>query len=731
MDDQRILDSNSDKKELGYTLQEEAEWVVDLNLQIDKQGGHDIPLQQDPCTIASRFTGPISYDVVKACLDTDFEFPKDLRHNTVATIKNLISNFYVFEDLAASPPNINGLTFRPVELIKEIEQLLEQSRAVSLVNGEIDNNNDEQGDESDRMDDFQESTSQASMTHREFHDSISRILSKARDGHLSYDADCFRVFRFQHGFFMNHVVRDGKAVVKVHSVTPYFQSLHGLEYDIFNCDVAAIAGKDAVEYLQEWADTHVSMSKDANVRFNAVLATPQYRSGTLDFFIPGKFSERFMLPEEKSLELAFRCPGLSSEDTLKVDVKWVGFYSHDRTRPFKDTPSYYEANCIKSDEETSGNEDDRSRLEREQDSEQRNVVGLKSALRELLSGPTAISFEQLPVVKFYDDYGGRTGGMNTASSDPLFAELYRGQHGINPLLLNDGKTGVITVRTESSTIRNLPYSQVHPAWAGSLIQAINILRPRAEHLILDLSHNTGGYVCLGLTMIQLFFPERPRLVTSVRLSELGTKLMKTGAMGMDHFIRSKFAVKTVVIGGRSTSTQEPMSYSTFPGLQVIDDMYILNEIHDARRQVVSEQAPEQETWEEREPVVVNGGQDDFSVENMDAKGKDDGENVDEEDDEDEDENDEGEDDVDSLYPKSFAHKSRLRLTWRQIYHTGGGIGMFWYSPASDEYEPLWKEVDRWHGYSFIPASHRLDYTDHNVHSMGTIWMDTRDVVWGD
>ncbi|KAF9366426.1 hypothetical protein BGX34_003047 [Mortierella sp. NVP85] len=43
-----------------------------------------------------------------------------------------------------------------MELIKEIEQLLEQSRAVSLVNDEIDNDNDEQGDESDRMDDFQE-----------------------------------------------------------------------------------------------------------------------------------------------------------------------------------------------------------------------------------------------------------------------------------------------------------------------------------------------------------------------------------------------------------------------------------------------------------------------------------------------------------------------------------------------------------------------------------------------
>lgn len=193
-----------------------------------------------------------------------------------------------------------------------------------------------------------------------------------------------------------------------------------------------------------------------------------------------------------------------------------------------------------------------------------------------------------------------------------------------------------------------------------------------------------------------------------------------------NMLHSKFAVKTVVIGGRSTSTQGPMSYSTFPGLQVIDDMFILNEVQDARRQIVSEQ--EQEIWE-REPVMADGGHDPFTVENLDATGKDDSD-VDEEDDEDEDEDEEGEDDLESIYPKSFAHKSRLRLTWRQIYHTGDGIGMFQYSPVSDEYEPLWKEVEQWHEYSLIPASHRLDYTDHNVHSMGAIWMDTRDAVWG-
>lgn len=105
------------------------------------------------------------------------------------------------------------------------------------------------------------------MNDREFHDGISKILLRTRDGHLSYDANCFRAFRFQHGFFMSHIVRDGKPVIKVHSVTPYFPYQNGVKEDILNCDVLAIDGRDAVDYIQDWADRYISMSRDENVRY--------------------------------------------------------------------------------------------------------------------------------------------------------------------------------------------------------------------------------------------------------------------------------------------------------------------------------------------------------------------------------------------------------------------------------------------------------------------------------
>ncbi|GJJ69625.1 hypothetical protein EMPS_01972 [Entomortierella parvispora] len=574
--------------------------------------------------------------------------------------------------------------------------------------------------------------------------------------------------------------------------------------------------------------------------------------------------------------------------------------------------SYYAANCIKSFGGAYGGEDDQyQRLEKEQDPIQRNITILKSAVRELLihpetatsvpvasatpgsdsqaegppSSPPApvspnlpqqaeppkdvnelldaldiLTSQQLPVVKFYDDYGGRPSEMDRATSTQ-FTELYKGPHGISALLLNDGKTGVITVHTESSTVRGQPYSRLHPEWVGALIQSINVLRPRAQKLILDMSHNTGGYVCLGMAMIQLFFPEHPRLVTNMRLSPLGTQLMTSGAMGVDHFISSygesttaayqngyllkprthphrnmtftdfvsdrcaiaqryylhvnpeeergrgrpvppakssdhddvpyhpwdpeniailtdgycgsscalitnmlhmKFRVKTVVVGGRTSSKWTPMSYSTFPGLQVIDDSLIFHEMHDVRARMMStreldrlERGPacgqlsrekkqqaafmvkNQEKKEEEgeedaaEEVPVNGhenGKDKVEAHSTKSKGEDED---DEEDDEEEDDEEEDEDDdLDSFYPQAFTQSSRLRLTWRQIYNTGSELNMFNLSNNHSIFEPAWKDVERWDEFSFFPADHRIDYTDHNVHSVGAIWEDARDAAWG-
>ncbi|KAF8944814.1 hypothetical protein BGZ47_003660 [Haplosporangium gracile] len=655
-----------------------------------------------------------------------------------------------------------------------------------------------------------------------------------------------------HGFFMSHIVRDGKPVVKVHSVAPYFLYQNGVKEDILNYD--------------DWADRHVSMSKDENVRFNAALVTPQCRSRAADFFLPGKFNKRFILPTEKCLSFSFRCP---SNSNLSLNVKWVGFYTHEQSKPFTNAESYFTSNCIKdagdlySGEEEEGQGRDRSKLEKQEDAEKKGILDLKSSLRELLmqsaspapapsdskiAGPLPdfpppelhppvndgavtplplltsseedlskhvdeivskldiISSERLPVVKSYDDYGGRVSEMGRTMSALPIKEVYQGKHGISAsnlpvtlMMLSDGKTGVITVQSESSTIRGEAYSRVHPTWAGSLLKVIDVLRPKAEYLILDLSHNIGGYVCLGLTMVQIIFPERPRLVINIRLSPLSTQMMTAGAMGMDHFISSYG--KSPVAALRNGYFLKPMTHSnrnfTFSGYLsdwgTIADKYTLayDPIEESRRkrasssyEITTESNNDDTRYRPWDPehlailmdgycgsscaLISNMMHTKFGVPTVVIEGRtqqgapigmmsaeevhklEDGgrhrkfqtafaatnkardQEVEDEDDDDHDEEDsdqveedevEDEDgDYNTFCPLTFAQKGCLRLTWRQIYNTGPEFEIF--KLKSDG------STEQWHEYSFIPADHRIDYTDHNVHSIGSIWEDARDALWG-
>ncbi|KAG0339186.1 hypothetical protein BG000_002667 [Podila horticola] len=726
---------------------------------------HDVWLNRalDPCAVVSRYgSKPIPYEAVKACLDSNFPFPSHHRAETAATVKSLIANFYVYEDLAANPSSGDQrLSFLPVDIQKKVDQLLQVSdnsimAAISANDGEDDESDDQEGKVpvnsqaqqalvaglSDILDksDIASIAAASKMTDRVFHDGLSKILAKARDGHLSYDADCFRSFRWQQGFFMNHVVRDNKVVLKVHSVTPNVAEATGLQEDLLNCEVVSIEDQDAAEYIQQWADAQVSMSKDANVRFNAALASPQYRPGFIDFFIPGKFGERYSLPPESSLNYIFKCPG---QPPIKTYVKWLGSYIQAHSKPFQDTESYFALNCMNLEGLTYDRNEvntDRSKIEQEEmEEEQQTILQLKTHLRDMLTHPNTeteapsdkpvdsssktpqgapvdhskpemptqtvdeiitqldmLTSEKLPVVKFYDDFGGRPSELSQSSSGATFKELFKGAYDITAILLADGETGVITVRTESSTINGDVYSKVHPAWAGALIQAINVLRPIAKNLILDLTHNTGGYVCLGLTMIQLFFPDRPRLVTNIKLTPLSTQMMTAGALGLDHFVSSygEQIVPAYKQGYFLHAIKHPSRNATFTDFLsdrcAIADYYVLSvdpALEAKRHRASSSNKKANRTNPNKDTEYYRP----WDPENMAIL-------------------------TDGYWHEMEAFRLRPRASSSK--------------DVSSMYEPAWKEVDQWYEYGFLPANHRIDYTDQNIHSIGAIWEDARDVVWG-
>jgi len=187
---------------------------------------------------ATSANSTIDYAIVKACLDADFPFPADNNAQTAATVKALISNSYVFQDLAANPPAVPGLTLQPASLVNDIDALLGGMRANAV------------------------------LTHREFHEGISDILIKARDAHLAYSADCFLPFSFDHGFVFVDVVVDntGNRVLYVGNALPSFSALSSLDFSPGGCMVVTINDQPAIQFIQTWADNSLDISKDAAVR---------------------------------------------------------------------------------------------------------------------------------------------------------------------------------------------------------------------------------------------------------------------------------------------------------------------------------------------------------------------------------------------------------------------------------------------------------------------------------
>jgi len=191
----------------------------------------------DPCSSTTLLGPQVSYDKAKACLDSSFPFPSNVRVKTAASIKALITNSYVFQDLAADPPAVPGLTLKTASIVSDIDAFLA-------------------------------SPTTAALTDRAFHEGLSDILIKARDAHLSYRANCFLAFSFDHGFVMGDMIDySGSRTLLVVETLPSFATLSSLTFSAQGCNVVTINDKPAFDYIQAWADDHLDISKDAAIRY--------------------------------------------------------------------------------------------------------------------------------------------------------------------------------------------------------------------------------------------------------------------------------------------------------------------------------------------------------------------------------------------------------------------------------------------------------------------------------
>ncbi|CAG8636533.1 17344_t:CDS:2, partial [Acaulospora morrowiae] len=237
----------------------------------------------------------IKYTDVKNCFES-FSYNYTRASELIEIFKGLYGNFYVFLNQAKEPPQ-PGLDYKPLDLLKEFDLLLEK----------------------DYKSDF------------EFMNAIMDILYDLKDAHVSFDPLCYSAFNYDQEIYLYSVVKsDGTQTIQVYEYAP--------DPSIKNCEVTLINGKPAFDVIVEYADTSVFASRDLGVRFNVALASLTAANGIKK----GKFGFRTRLPETKSISYDLVCSGKKS----CIDVPWkISIQDNRLFTLFDDSKGYFDNLC--------------------------------------------------------------------------------------------------------------------------------------------------------------------------------------------------------------------------------------------------------------------------------------------------------------------------------------------------------------------------------------------------
>ncbi|KAI8068379.1 hypothetical protein BC940DRAFT_238138 [Gongronella butleri] len=262
----------------------------------------------DPCAaIAGLSTA--SFTQAKACLDS-FPFKKSVATQTIDTVRKVAQHLYVFNEVAASPPKVQGLSTVPVDIDYGLKV--------------IDNEN--------------------WSTDREFQEAIALLLDKVHDAHLSYVPFCYRQFVFWQPIQLNALVRNGKTIVNVayvkDDIWPEAKS------SWVGCQVTKIDDMDVLEMVTNYAVNNNGESKDVNTCFNNIMNTKSYFHGWDDG--ADDLGYHRFLPDQEIHSYTMQCPknGTAASEAqydapFTVQVPWIAQVP----KNFDDGKTYWENYC--------------------------------------------------------------------------------------------------------------------------------------------------------------------------------------------------------------------------------------------------------------------------------------------------------------------------------------------------------------------------------------------------
>ncbi|KAI7905235.1 uncharacterized protein BX663DRAFT_314931 [Cokeromyces recurvatus] len=246
--------------------------------------------KSDPCSIIAG-NKTASFQDAKACLDY-FEYDIEIAKQTIDTVKKVVNQLYVFSDIAASPPLVEGLSIPAVNITYGLDLILKQNWS----------------------------------SDREFQEAVALLLDKVQDAHLSYSPYCYRQFVFWQPIQLNALLRNQRLVVNVAYIKDDIWP--DAQPSWVGCEVTQIDGVEAMDMIVNYAVNNNGESKDANTCFNNIMNTQSYFHGWDDG--ADDLGYHRFLPAQEFHNYTMRCPTNGTlpiqeeyDEPFTVEVPWV------------------------------------------------------------------------------------------------------------------------------------------------------------------------------------------------------------------------------------------------------------------------------------------------------------------------------------------------------------------------------------------------------------------------
>ncbi|KAF9102997.1 hypothetical protein BGX29_003935 [Mortierella sp. GBA35] len=205
--------------------------------------------------------GIIPYKAAKGCYEM-FSFDPKVRDQTVQSVRANLESFYVFYDIAKSPPDMENSDLHPVYLTASL---------IALGNTTF-------------RDDYS------------FHTALAQQISKLHDPHTTYKSMCYQQFLFTQPLSTYGVYEDGRNQVKVATVLNKLNPR--LTTSLVDCEVT------------------ISMANQHSMAFSYLAHD---RTGSpYDRYSLGTFAQRTKVPSNTTIEYRIDCSSKHSKSTTNA-----------------------------------------------------------------------------------------------------------------------------------------------------------------------------------------------------------------------------------------------------------------------------------------------------------------------------------------------------------------------------------------------------------------------------